>query len=118
MIGLHKPLNVSATLTMLLIAAWCALTTACSSGQVVVEPNLPVNGIDISSHNGKIDFEAVRADSIDFVIIKATEGSTFKDPAFHTNHTNALKAGLKVGAYHFFRFETNGQQQALNLIKA
>lgn len=105
-------------IAMLTIYIWCIMATACSAGQAVIEPNLPVNGIDISSHNGKIDFEAVRADSIDFVIIKATEGSTFKDPSFQSNHANAVKAGLKVGAYHFFRFETNGQMQALNFIKA
>ncbi|MDE5785978.1 MAG: hypothetical protein K2H98_05535, partial [Duncaniella sp.] len=33
----------------------------------------PVAGIDISAHNGTVDFDAVKADGYDFVIIKATE---------------------------------------------
>lgn len=77
-----------------------------------------INGIDVSAHNGAIDFHAVRADSVDFVLIKATEGGTFKDSAFHSNIEKAIDAGLHVGAYHFFRFETNGLMQALNLINS
>ncbi len=118
MLSRLKQLNSRLAFSLATISLWCCLTTACSTEKAAVEPKLPVNGIDISSHNGKIDFKAVRADSIDFVIIKATEGSTFKDPSFQANHANAIKAGLKVGAYHFFRFETNGQLQALNFIKA
>lgn len=76
----------------------------------------PVTGIDISAHNGTVNFEQVAADSIDFVMIKATEGATFKDRAFADNYRRARKAGLKTGAYHFFRFDTPGHMQALNLL--
>lgn len=76
----------------------------------------PVTGIDISAHNGIINFEKLAADSIDFVMIKATEGATFKDRNFTDNYRRARKAGLKVGAYHFFRFDTPGHMQALNLL--
>ncbi len=53
---------------------------------------------------------------MDFVILKATEGATFKDKNFATNYRKARKAGLKVGAYHFFRFDVGGYMQALNLM--
>ncbi len=76
----------------------------------------PVRGVDISAHNGAVDFTALRADSIDFVIIKASEGTDFKDPNFHDNYRRARAAGLAVGAYHFFRFDTPGYMQALNLL--
>lgn len=102
----------------LAIVCSVCFATACSAEQQAVQPDYPVNGIDISAHNGEIDFEAVSADSIDFVLIKATEGGTFKDPSFHDNHAKASDAGLKVGAYHFFRFETNGMMQALNLLNS
>ncbi|MDD6796037.1 MAG: GH25 family lysozyme, partial [Clostridiaceae bacterium] len=36
--------------------------------------------IDVSSHNGKIDFNAVRNSGIEAVIIKSTEGTTYQDP--------------------------------------
>ncbi len=76
----------------------------------------PVKGIDISAHNGVIDFDRVRSDSVAFVMIKATEGADFCDPLFRRNVRDARRAGLKVGAYHFFRFETPGHLQAYNFL--
>lgn len=81
----------------------------------VSREEFPVWGIDVSAHNGEIDFERVKADSIEFVLIKATEGSGFKDRRFRQNYYGAKAAGLKVGAYHFFRFDATGYMQGLNL---
>lgn len=78
----------------------------------------PVCGIDISAHNGTVDFGKITHDSIDFVIIKATEGTSFKDSKFLTNYRNAKKNEIKIGAYHFFRFDTDGIMQALNFINS
>lgn len=39
------------------------------------EEEYPVRGIDISSHNGDIDFGALKQAGIDFVLIKASEGA-------------------------------------------
>lgn len=75
-------------------------------------------GIDVSAHNGDIDFAQVAADGISFVIIKATEGGTFKDKKFVDNLRRAREAGLKVGAYHFFRFDTPGYMQGLNFLNS
>lgn len=86
---------------------------------VIVSPDpaaYPVRGIDISAHNGVVDFDKVASVGMDFVILKATEGATFKDKNFTTNYRKARKAGLKVGAYHFFRFDVGGYMQALNLM--
>ncbi len=77
-----------------------------------------VVGVDISAHNGEIDFGRVAADGMDFVIIKATEGGTFKDKKFVDNVRRAKAAGLKVGAYHFFRFDTPGYMQGLNFLNS
>lgn len=76
----------------------------------------PVAGFDISSHNGDIDFKASAKDGMEFVWIKATEGVTFKDKNFPVNHAKAGEAGLKRGAYHFFRFDKDGVEQAINLL--
>ena len=46
----------------------------------------PVAGIDVSKHNGEIDFEQVRDDDYQFVFIKASEGKTYKDEAFNRNY--------------------------------
>jgi lysozyme len=78
----------------------------------------PVRGIDVSAHNGAIDFERVAADSIDFVVLKASEGETFRDSLFNRNYTAARLAGLKIGAYHFFRFDVEGWRQGVNVAAA
>lgn len=78
----------------------------------------PVKGIDLSAHNGAVDFRAVAADSVDFVYLKASEGNTFRDGSFADNYDRARAAGLPVGAYHFFRFECEGEAQARNMLQA
>ena len=78
----------------------------------------PVAGIDVSKHNGEIDFEKVAADDYQFVFIKASEGKTYQDEAFARNYEGARDAGLKVGAYHFFRKNRTGEEQAANLLNA
>lgn len=77
-----------------------------------------IRGIDVSAHNGEIDFEKVKAQGYEFVYIKATEGATFRDRRFISNVNAAREAGLKVGAYHFFRFDMPGYMQGLNLASA
>ncbi len=85
----------------------------------VDEKMFPVRGMDLSSHNGDIDFDRIARDSIDFIMLKATEGTSFKDPRFHTNYRKARNAGIKaVGAYHFFRFDTDGEMQAINFLNS
>ncbi|WP_318843083.1 GH25 family lysozyme [Myceligenerans pegani] len=75
-----------------------------------------VRGIDVSHHNGTIDWELVAAQDIDFAYVKATEGSGYVDERFAENWDGARAAGLMVGAYHFMSFESSGQEQAANLV--
>lgn len=78
----------------------------------------PVVGIDLSAHNGEIDFEKVATDGVSFVFLKATEGADFRDPKFQENYNKARQAGIKVGAYHFFRFDRDGYEQGRNFLNA
>lgn len=78
----------------------------------------PARGIDISAHNGQIDFQKVIADSIEFVYIKASEGGTWRDAMFEQNYRAARDAGLLVGVYHFFRFDVPGWKQSVNVLNA
>lgn len=78
----------------------------------------PVTGIDVSAHNGEVDFQKAKTSGIDFVFVKATEGATFNDSQLARNISEARAAGLKVGVYHFFRFNVDGAVQAKNLLKA
>lgn len=78
----------------------------------------PIAGIDVSKHNGEIDFKKVKDDDYQFAFIKASEGKTYRDDAFDRNYREARAAGLKVGAYHFFRKNRTGREQADNLLAA
>ncbi len=77
-----------------------------------------VKGVDISAHNGKVDFEKLKASGIDFVFMKASEGTDFRDKSFIDNYDRAQAAGLPVGVYHFFRYDRDGLAQAMNLYGA
>ena len=59
--------------------------------------------IDVSKHNGLIDFNQVKKAGIEGVIIRAGYGksTTQKDPYFEDNYRRARRAGLHVGAYWF-----------------
>ena len=79
----------------------------------------PVRGIDISAHNGEVDFRRLAEEGeVDFVYIKATEGTDFVDRNFIRNATALARHGIPAGAYHFFRFDTDGEMQAWNFINA
>ena len=76
----------------------------------------PVRGIDVSNHQGLIDWRRVAADDVSFAIVKATEGGDWVDKSFARNIAAAKEAGLAVGAYHFFTFCRPGAEQAQNFI--
>lgn len=77
-----------------------------------------VRGIDVSAHNGTIDFGRVKRAGIDFVFIKASEGTDFRDKRFTANIDSATAHGIPAGAYHFFRYDKDGVAQAVNLCNA
>lgn len=63
-------------------------------------------GVDVSEHQGSIDWEAVAADGIEFAFIRlgyrgATEGSLYLDANFHYNLAAAREAGIECGVYFF-----------------
>ncbi|MDE6716230.1 MAG: hypothetical protein K2J74_07110 [Muribaculaceae bacterium] len=107
-------------LTLLaLCGVWYVWRVGVMPGMKIDKEQYPVTGVDLSSHNGKVDFKRLYADSVSFVYIKATEGSSFKDSKFEKNYKDATAAGgLAVGAYHFFRFDVNGTLQAKNFLSA
>jgi lysozyme len=77
----------------------------------------PVRGIDVSHHQGAVDWDLVKGQAIDFVYMKATEGSDHKDRAFLSNWQEASRIGVVKGAYHFFTFCKTGSEQAANFIE-
>jgi len=73
--------------------------------------------VDVSWHQGDIDWRRVARDGVRGAWIKATEGGDFVDPRFGDNRAGARAAGLAVGAYHFFTFCRPPEDQAENFLK-
>lgn len=72
-------------------------------------------GIDVSKYQGKINWTKVaKSGKAKFVYIKATEGTSIKDPYYKTNLEGARKAGLKVGSYHLYSSKTSAYDQFAN----
>ncbi len=69
------------------------------------------DGIDVSNWQGYINYKKVKESGIDVVYIKASEGTTFKDPYLEYNYKNAKENGFKVGFYHYLTATTVKQAQ-------
>lgn len=68
---------------------------------ILAPPPGAVPGIDVSHHQGVIDWSQVAGSGQRFAIAKATEGRTFVDPNYAFNKAGAEMSGLVFGAYHF-----------------
>lgn len=84
--------------------------------------NYSIHGIDVSRHNGVIDWKEVKAMNIrginiQFVFIKATEGIGSTDPQFKKNWKGSKQVGMWRGAYHYFNTGKDGREQAKNFIE-
>jgi len=84
-----------------------------------------INGIDISHHQGTVDFDAVQASGQRFVVVKATEGATYRDPKFESYWRELVQRQDKMvrGAYHFARPDNQvgkdgGYREADNFCRA
>lgn len=75
------------------------------------------HGVDVSNHQGAIDWDSVAGDGITFAYIKATEGGDWIDEQFAANWDGAGDAGLDRGAYHFFTLCRPGADQADNFLR-
>jgi GH25 family lysozyme M1 (1,4-beta-N-acetylmuramidase) len=71
-----------------------------------------LTGIDVSHHNGDIDFGKIRSAGYRFVFLKASQDNDFIDPMFATNLAAARAEGLATGGYHFFDYTLDGREQA------
>lgn len=64
-------------------------------------------GIDVSSHQGEIDWSAVRSDGVEFAFLRigyrgyGAEGNMREDTYFKANYDGAVSAGLDTGIYFF-----------------
>lgn len=102
---------------MLLI---CVMTVLLALKKININQYLvsryPVRGVDVSHYQGEIDWQQFKEQGVDFAFIKATEGSSFVDERYKENWEKARAAGLYIGAYHFFSFDSAPASQAAHFI--
>ncbi len=77
----------------------------------------PVLGVDVSRHQGEVDWPALAEAGVAFAYLKATEGGDWTDPMFAANWRGAREAGILRGAYHFFTFCRAPEEQVAHVLR-
>jgi lysozyme len=77
-----------------------------------------LNGIDVSSYQGTINWASVKAAGIQFVSTKATEGVTYTDPTLRENWAGLEREGITRCAYHFAHPSISAVDQAHYFVNA
>lgn len=86
-------------------------------GDIKVPEGYSIRGIDISHHQGEIDWEelgkaTIAGEPIAFAFVKATEGRSLLDENFNENFYQAREQGMLRGAYHYFSPSVPAAEQA------
>ncbi|MYS24102.1 Lyzozyme M1 (1,4-beta-N-acetylmuramidase), GH25 family [Streptomyces sp. DvalAA-14] len=90
---------------------WMGSTVAAHEGRVAGTTSTTrkqTPGFDVSNWQGTVNWTSAYTKGGRFAYIKATEGTTYKDPKFNANYTNSYKAGFIRGAYHFATPNSSG----------
>lgn len=83
---------ITAAVAMLAAGLWLARPASADAAP---------EGIDVSGHQGNVDWGAVAGAGIEFAMVKATEGTSFTSDYFAQQYVGSYNAGLIRGAYHF-----------------
>lgn len=76
-----------------------------------------VYGIDVSEHNGRLDWAKIKASGISFAIIRSGYGVSHKDTQFENNMKGAIAQGLPIGIYHFsYALDTAGARKEADFV--
>ena len=73
-----------------------------------------MKGIDVSNHNGSIDWNKLKNSDVNVVYIKASEGTTYQDPYLNEHYQGAKAIGLPTGFYHYLKGTSAPESQAQN----
>ncbi|MGW2557931.1 lysozyme [Streptomyces sp. NPDC001514] len=70
-------------------------------------------GVDVSSHQGNVDWSALWSSGVKWAYVKATEGTYYENPYFTQQYNGSYNIGMIRGAYHFATPDTTtGTAQA------
>ena len=92
------------------------LANVTKAGELV--PMDGVVGIDVASYQGVVDWVSFTKAKRSFVFVKATEGTSYRNPYFTAQFGGAKQAGMFAGAYHFANpGGKSGKKQAEYFVK-
>ncbi len=125
---LKKRINLFILLIVLAIGAYFTYINFISPSKKIIRfehlPELPEGfktyGIDISHHQGEIDWDAffdANDSLVRFVYCKVTEGETLMDRQWKINRTRLIEEKIPHGGYHFFIPSVNPLSQAKNFLR-
>ncbi|HEX4414796.1 MAG TPA: glycoside hydrolase family 25 protein [Lacipirellulaceae bacterium] len=97
-IGQFRPAKIACAVTLAALAVVTLATSACAVTYI--------NGFDVYTGDGAVNWTTVKNAGYQFAFVKATEGVNFIDSRFTTNMNGAHNAGVLVGPYHFTRIES------------
>ena len=72
---------------------------------------MPIHGIDVSEHNGVINWDAMKSAGIQFAIIRSSWGHFVEDKQFRRNVQECDRVGMPYGLYHYSYVATTQQMQ-------
>lgn len=76
-----------------------------------------VYGVDVSEHNGYIDWWALKNAGVLFALIRSGYGTGHTDKQFYNNMANAKAAGMKIGIYHFsYALDVSGAKKEAEFV--
>jgi len=98
------------------VTAVCVLAALLSASSLRIAPAaaaVPVQGLDVSSHQTSVNWTTVHSSGAQFAYVKATEGISVTNALFASEYNGSYRAGLIRGAYHFAHPNTSsGAAQA------
>ena len=97
--------NMNVRKIIMVIIAMLAISSAKAQYYIQCEDTCNhIHGLDMSHYQGNVFWDAVGDNGrMYYVYLKATEGGNNIDKRYADNIRMAKAAGLKVGAYHFYR---------------
>jgi len=80
---------------------WRQSSTAATASAPAAVPAATVEGIDVSSHQGNVNWASQWSAGKRFAYVKATEGNYYSNPYFAQQYNGSYGVGMIRGAYHF-----------------
>lgn len=94
-----------------------ASSASAGSKEAPAQPGPPAEGIDVSNHNGNVDWNKVAESGKKFTFVLSSDGEDFSSKKFDEQYQGAKDAGLMAGAYHFGRPDEDPVKQADKLLQ-